>query len=172
MITLRFWLAYIGGAYATHGEALDTRWISGGGKLIGASPQRITFLKKLIEEAPGGIRPLDPYYIMNLVGKYGSYYLYYFSDEKPKTWAFVLPDDELKKGMKFKADVIDTWNMTVTPVAGEFEIDSVGRYNALDKKRSVITLPGKPYMALLIRRSDDAALQSKGKKRNELTDEE
>lgn len=171
-MTRRFWIAYIGGAYATHGEALNTDWLSGGGKLAGTSPQRIAFLKKLMEEAPEGIRPLDPYFIMNLVGKYGSYYLYYFSDEKPKAWSFVLPDDELKKGMKFKVDVIDTWNMTVTPLAGEFQIDSVGRYSAFDKKRSVIKLPGKPYTALLIRRTDAAVLQPKGKKRNELTDEE
>ena len=62
--------------------------------------------------------------------------------------------------------------MTTTAVPGEFEIDSVSRYSATDKKRSVIKLPGKPYMALLIRRSGDVVLPSKGKKRNELTDEE
>ena len=98
--------------------------------------------------------------------------MYYFSDEKPKTWSFVLPDDELKKGMKFKAEIIDTWNMTRTPVAGAFEIDSVGRYEAVDKKRSVIKLPGKPYMALLITRSDTKDIKPNDKKRNELTDEE
>ncbi len=171
-MTRRFWIAYIGGSYATHGEALSTGWISGGGKLVGASPQRIAFLKKIMEEAPDGIRPIDQYYMLNTIGKYGSYYLYYFSDETPKAWSFVLPDDELKRGMKFKAEIIDTWNMTRTPVAGEFEIDSIGRYNALDKKRGVIKLPGKPYMALLIRRVDGADLKANGRKRNELTDED
>ncbi len=171
-MTRRFWIGYIGGAYVTHGETLEEGWISGGGKLTGTSPKRIEFLKKMIEAAPRDIKPLDPYYIMNLLGKYGSYYLYYLGDDKPKTWSFVLPDDELKRGMKFKIDLVDTWNMSTIPIAGEFEIDSVGRYSAFDKKKSIIKLPGKPYMAILIRRSDDGAIQSKERKRNELTDEE
>lgn len=170
-MTRRFWIAYIGGAYATHGEALSTGWISGGGKLVGTSPQRIAFLRKIFEEAPEGIRPLDQYYLLNGVGKYGSYYLYYFSDEKPKSWSFVLPDDELKKGMKFKAEIIDTWNMTRKTIDQEFEIDSVGRYEAFDKKRSVIKLPGKPYIAVLIQKIGTSDLKANTKKRNELTDE-
>jgi hypothetical protein len=173
-MTRRFWIAYTGGAYATHGEALrGSDWISGGGKLAGSSPQRIAFLKKIGEEGPkDGLKPLDQYYLMNAAGKYGEYYLYYFSDEQPKTWSFELPDDELKKGMKFKADIIDTWNMTIQPVTQEIEIDSVGHYSAWDKKRTVIKLPGKPYMAIRLQRIDSTGTIKGVKKKNELTDEE
>ena len=48
--------------------------------------------------------------------------LIYFGNEKPKSWEFSLPRHELLAGMKFKAEVIDTWNMKITPVPGEFRI--------------------------------------------------
>ena len=58
----RFWLGVIAGCYVTHGETyLDpdqpfdenttpTLWWSHGGKLHGTSPERIAFLRKLVEE--------------------------------------------------------------------------------------------------------------------------
>lgn len=174
-MTRRFWIAFIGGAYATHGEALQGGWISGGGKLTGTSPARIAFLKKIVEAGPAeGLRPLDQYYLLNTAGKYGDYYLIYFGEQTPGSWTFLLPDDELKKGMRFKVDIIDTWNMTIKPVEQEFEIDSISRYNVTDKKKSTIKLPGKPYIALRIQRVESAADKSDEKKvrRNELTDEE
>ena len=174
-LTYRFWVAYIGGAYATHGEALEGGWISGGGKLAGASPQRIAFLKKIVESGPKeGLNPLDQYYLLNAAGKYGEYYLYYFGKEKPKEWAFAIPDNELKEGMHFKVDVIDTWNMTITPVNKIFEVKKLNSYQFIDKQNSVIKLPGKPYMAIRIQAIDNASADLKGKKvkRNDLTDEE
>ncbi len=156
-MTRRFWIAYVGGAYATHGEALKTTdWISGGGKMIGTSPQRIAFLRKIVETGPKeGLRPLDQYFTMNLAGKSGEYYLFYFSDETPKEWAFALPHADLQKGMKFKVDVIDTWNMSIETLPQTFEIDSLSRYNVVDKNKSIIKLPAKPYMALRIQRIDN-----------------
>jgi hypothetical protein len=173
-MTNRFWIAYTGGAYATHGEALEGGWISGGGKLVGTSPQRIAFLKKIIEAAPkDGMKPLDQYYLLNAYGKYGEYYLYYFAKDTPKEWEFILPDDELKPGMKFKVDIIDTWNMTVTPVNKVFEVDKLNHYNFIDKNKSKIKLPNKPYIALRIQRLGDEKVDDGKKiKRNELTDEE
>lgn len=172
----RFWIAYIGGAYATHGEALEGGWISGGGKLTGTSPQRIGFLKKIVEDGPKeGLRPLDQYYLLNVAGKYGEYYLIYFGKDTPKEWPFLLPDDELKPGMKFKVDVIDTWNMTITPASKVYEVDKLNNYNFIDKNKGVVKLPGKPYMAIRIQRidsADDDKTNEKKVKRNELTDEE
>ena len=97
---------------------------------------------------------------INAAGKYGEYYLYYFGSDAPREWAFVLPDDELKKGMKFKVDIIDTWDMTIKTVPETFEIDSLSKYNIADKKKTVIKLPGKPYIALRIRLVDPAAKSS------------
>jgi hypothetical protein len=174
-LTCRFWVAYIGGAYATHGESTEGGWISTGGKLTGTSPQRIAFLKKIVEAAPKeGLTPLDQYYLLNVAGKYGSYYLYYFGKETPKEWDFILPDNELKEGMRFKVEVIDTWNMTTTPVNKIFEVQPLNNYQFIDKQKSKIKLPGKPYMALRIQRVEDAAdkPQQKAVKRNDLTDEE
>lgn len=64
----------------------------------------------------------------------------------------MLPVGELKKGMRFKVDLIDTWNMTVDPVPGTFEIGELTRYRVADKDKRVLALPGKPYMALRIQR--------------------
>lgn len=154
-MTYRFWIAYIGGAYATHGEATERGWISGGGKLTGTSPQRIAFLKKIVETGPKeGLTPIDQYYLLNAAGKAGEYYLYYFGKDKPGDWNFILPDNELKDGMHFKVDVIDTWNMTITPINKVFEVKRLDDYRFSDKNHSKIKLPGKPYMALRIQKVD------------------
>ncbi|MFP5392847.1 MAG: DUF5060 domain-containing protein [Gammaproteobacteria bacterium] len=152
-LTRRFWVALVGGAYATHGEVLENGWISGGGHLAGTSPARIGFLRQIVEAGPaGGLTPIDQAFVMNAAGKAGEYYLYYFGDDKPTTFPFELPVAGLRAGMRFKADIIDTWNMTVTPVADTFEIGEPPRYRVADKQKRVIALPGKPYMALRIRR--------------------
>jgi hypothetical protein len=152
-LTRRFWTALVGGAYATHGEVYENGWTSVGGHLAGSSPERIGFLRKIVEAGPReGLKPIDPAYVMNAGGKAGAYYLVYFGDERPAEWPFVLPVGGLKQGMRFKVDVIDTWNMTITPVAGSFEIGALTRYTAADRHKRVIALPGKPYMALRIQR--------------------
>jgi len=176
-LTYRFWNAYIGGAYATHGESTKTDWIGPGGELIGSSPARIAFLKQIVESGPKeGLRPLDQYYLTNVAGQYGKYYLIYFGKQPVKEWQFLLPDDELQPGMRFKVDVIDTWNMKITPVAELIEIDKLNNYNfvAKNKSKGKIKLPNKPYMALRIQLASQAEqeLVQKKVKRNELTDEE
>lgn len=152
-LTRRFWIALTGGAYATHGEILENGWIGGGGHLAGTSPERIAFLRRIVEAGPReGLKPIDQLFVMNAAGKAGEYYLYYFGDERPREWPFVLPVGELKAGMRFKVDVIDTWNMTVTPVPHTFEIGDLVRYRVADKLGRAVALPGKPYMALRIQR--------------------
>jgi hypothetical protein len=156
-LTRRFWIALTGGAYATHGEVYENGWIAGGGHLDGTSPERIGFLRRIVEAGPRqGLTPIDQAFVMNAAGKAGDYYLYYFGEERPTAWPFVLPVRELKKGMQFKVDVIDTWNMTVTPVAGVFEIGELTRYTVADKLKRAVALPGKPYMALRIQRVGQA----------------
>ena len=53
-------------------------------------------------------------------------------------------------GHAFHVEILDTWNMTVTPVDGTFKIvkDATYRYHAEGLPK--IKLPGKPYMALRI----------------------
>ncbi|UCD50186.1 MAG: DUF5060 domain-containing protein [Phycisphaerales bacterium] len=153
----RFWSAIIGGAYATHGETRlqpdGDGWISRGGTLQGQSPARIAFLREIVEAGPaGGLKPIDQYYENNMAGELGRYYLIYFGKDAPTQWAFKLPDSELETGMRFRADIIDTWHMTVSPVECMFEVEPLDRYSYIDKDRATVGLPGRPYMALRIRR--------------------
>ena len=64
-------------------------------------------------------------------GQEGRYYLFYFDSSQPAEYEF-----DLAKGARYKADLIDPWEMTITPVAGTFS----GKFT--------MKLPGKPYMAM------------------------
>jgi hypothetical protein len=156
----RFWIAIVGGAYATHGETnagepFGDGWISTGGTLSRESPARIAFLRKIVEEGPAqGLNPIEQYWEPNMAGQEGQYYLIYFGKDRPTEWLFVLPDNGLRPGTRFTADVIDTWDMTITPVKQTFEVERIDRYKFADKGKGEVSLPGKPYMALRIRRAD------------------
>ena len=53
----RFWITVAQGGYCTHGETLSKEdgllWWAMGGTLIGESPERIRFLKEIIDSLPG-----------------------------------------------------------------------------------------------------------------------
>jgi hypothetical protein len=55
-------------------------------------------------------------------------------------------------GMKFTAEILDTWNMTNLPVEGVFTLKKKDGYFFADKDARSIELPGKPYMAIRIKR--------------------
>ncbi|MGN6181416.1 MAG: DUF5605 domain-containing protein [Mucilaginibacter sp.] len=172
-LTFRFWNAYIGGGYATHGDSSPTGWIGGGGKLAGESPARIAFLRKIMEAAPrDGFEPIDHYYTPNIIGKYGEYYLIYFGKDQPTEWNFQLPKAMLSDGVKFKAEIIDTWNMTISPVNNTFETRRMDNYLFDDKQHQTIKLPGKPYMALRITRISEDKPNLKKAKGNELNEDQ
>lgn len=157
-MTFRFWMAIIGGTYATHGETLvgdstGFTWTSEGGILRGESPSRIAFLKKIVYNGPkSGLEPIDHSYVRNVVGEPGKYYLYYFGKEKLKKWDFILPKEGLKDGMKFKVELIDTWNMTIKTVKTIYVVKQLNRYNFIDKDKRSVRFPGKPFMAMRITR--------------------
>lgn len=158
-MTSAFWHGTIDGCYVGHGETYlhpkEVLWWSKGGELHGKSPARIAFLKKILETAPPeGIEPIDKWQDVHTGGKRGEYFLIYFGKQTPKQWAFSLPRYELADGMKFKVEVIDTWNMTIKPVPGEFVVVKQNMYRFVDRKKRTIKLPGKPWMALRIRRTD------------------
>lgn len=67
-MTNRFWRVVTMGGYCTHGETfLDSEreilWWSKGGKLKGESPDRIAFLRKIVEELPCPIKPVESWMI-------------------------------------------------------------------------------------------------------------
>jgi hypothetical protein len=136
----RFWLGTVSGAYVGHGETYldphDVLWWSKGGVLHGQSPARIAFLRKIVEAGPAeGLNNLSTYYLG--AGQEGRYYLFYFDVNQPREYEF-----DLAKGARYKASMIDPWEMTVAPVAGTFE----GKFT--------MTLPGKPYLAIRFEKVD------------------
>jgi hypothetical protein len=158
-MTFRFWICTIGGTYAAHGETFENapgvRWISRGGKLVGESPKRIAFLKQIIDTAPPeGLTPIEPELAdIGIAGTLGQYYLIYFGKAKPAEWPFELAGGRLRAGTKFKVDVIDTWNMTITPLEQPVTIGGQNeRQRYIANPPLTVPLPGRPYMALRIQR--------------------
>jgi hypothetical protein len=147
----RFWLAVVAGCYGGHGETYITPdliendaarlWWAHGGTLHGTSPERIAFLRKLVEEtaATGGGRigftQLEPAYYPSAARSENEALLWFFDFHQPSYYDFPLPAD-----ISYKADWIDPWAMTTKPVDGTFH------------GKSRIQLPGKPYAAIRFRK--------------------
>jgi hypothetical protein len=135
----RFWLGTVSGAYVGHGETYldpnDVLWWSKGGVLRGESPRRIAFLRKILEEAPPeGLTGWSSYYPSG--GKDGEYYLYYFDVSQPAEYEFDLPGTG-----PYHVDIIDPWEMTITPAERTFE------------RKFKLNLPGRPHLAVRIRKA-------------------
>jgi hypothetical protein len=152
----RFWQGTIAGTYVGHGETYrrpdDLVWWSKGGILRGQSPDRIAFLRKLLEDGPQhGIEPIDKWQGERTAGKPGEYYLIYFGKEKPFGWSVDLPRVGVHQPLTLTAEILDTWNMTVKPVAGTFTLKPNGRYRLSADPLATIPLPGLPYLAIRLR---------------------
>lgn len=149
----RFWCGTIGGTYVGHGDYFNIHgedtWTSFGGKISGQSVPRLAFLRKILEAGPAdGLDPIDKWNDPNVVGQAGEYYLTYFGKDAPTNWVFELYKRGVTNGMKFKVDIIDTWNMTITPVEGEFVTKKKDNYNYMDMNGRSVALPGKPGIAI------------------------
>jgi hypothetical protein len=136
-MTRRFWLGTAYGGYVGHGETYldpgETLWWSKGGVLHGQSPARIAFLRAIVQEAPKeGLSPLAGAYYP-CAAKAGEFYLYYLDYHQPAESQFELPGS-------FTADVIDPWEMTITPA---------GTYSG----KFTLKLPGRPQLAVRFRKS-------------------
>jgi hypothetical protein len=160
----RFWVGTIVGTYVGHGETYlspdDVLWWSKGGTLKGQSPPRLAFLKKVLEDGPRqGIEPVDKWQSPEYGGRAPDYYLVYLGKQTPTSWEFRIPIPPQAKGQQtaealvFKAEVLDTWNMTVSEVQGVFTAKKKEDYFLADAEGRSIPLPGRPYMAIRIVRS-------------------
>ena len=139
----RAWIGYVYGIYVGHGETYyndntEYIWWSHGGVLKGKSPERLSFLKKIMyETSPDGIMEFDEgswLWKRFPGGKSSDAYIYYFGDRQPAIWNFYQGDE----GVEYRAEVIDTWNMTTEEIEGRFT------------KGESIPLPQKPRLALRI----------------------
>ena len=162
----RIWSGTVAGIYVGHGEYFidpnQVTWLGSGGALKGESPARLEFLRQVLEQSPdAGINPIDRWERADIGGQPGEYYLLYLGRETPTEWTFQLPRYRLTDGMEFAVEVLDTWNMTVTPVEGvfvtkmrppyDFQPGSIDERVTDEHNGRSIALPGRPGIALRIR---------------------
>jgi hypothetical protein len=153
----RFWCGTVAGTYVGHGDYFyrdDTdTWTSFGGALYGGSAPRLAFLRKILEEGPNeGIDPIDKWQDVNTAGVPGVYYLTYFGRERPTAWEFKLYKNGITEGQKYQVEIIDTWGMVITSVEGEFVTKKKDNYHFVDARGRSVVLPGKPGIAVRVRR--------------------
>ncbi|MCB0130770.1 MAG: DUF5060 domain-containing protein [Caldilineaceae bacterium] len=161
-LTHRFWITFVRGGYAGHGETYmhpdDILWWGKGGVLHGESWQRIAFMRAIFEELPpGGLEPMTGRWEWTRVsaGQAGDTRLLYFGEHQPVQWAIGLPMDD----GDYEIDIIDTWNMTITPTTpGPLPASPPTRnHQVMQEAAFGVTLPGKPYLALRVRPRENAA---------------
>jgi hypothetical protein len=74
-----------------------------------------SFLRGIVESGPaGGVAPLTGAYYPCLA-RTGEYYLYFLDCHQP-----ALADFDLPAGVRFTAEVIDPWAMTITRADGTY----------------------------------------------------
>lgn len=148
-MTEKFWRGFLNGGHVGHGDTyiIDKKiqvpdksdeilWWSKGGTLKGESPERIKFLRQIMESGPSPLKQTHlvanwmPYSALTYQNEY---FLIYFNDDQPRITLLNLP----KNGL-FKIEVIDTWNMTITPLKQNYS------------GHCMIELPQKQYIALRI----------------------
>ena len=155
------WNGVIGGTYVTHGEcymfkdATDTIFWAKGGEFKGTSWKRIAFLRHIVEECPSPLSLADVARDNNTASAGPGYYIIYFGKEMHDSWLFNLPAKnssfaKLKAGVRFKVEIIDTWDMTIQSVPFVFVTSEENDYRFFDKDLKKVRIPLKPYMALRI----------------------
>lgn len=129
----RHWEAACRGGWGGHGETFldpaDVLWWAKGGVLKGTSAPRIAFLREVLTDAPGDLVPANGGdAVLAVCG--ADYALAY--------WSFMQPAEcRLRLGSgQWRLDVLDTWGMTVTPLAGTYT------------SNDTIPLPGRQYIAV------------------------
>ena len=149
----RSWECACRGGYPGHGETYlcpeNVLWWSHGGMLRGESWKRYALLLDVLKQTPGwGLTLWEQCAWDEVCGvpecestrPNKSYYLFYYSFMRPSFRDFHFDDDD--DDSRFSVRVIDTWEMTMEE-RGIF----TGRFR--------VELPGKPYMAVQIRRLKD-----------------
>lgn len=146
-MTRRFWEGCMRGGYLSHGEVYvqhEQIWWSHGGKLHGTSPERIAFLKKIMEDVPDGVVPLkitpetiEANWDVPCLYKEDdkSYFLYYFGFFRPSFRTY-----DLAEGCIYEIELIDTWNMSIEKLPGTY----AGSIR--------IDMPEKQYMAVRMKK--------------------
>ena len=160
-LTHRFWLTLTRGGYAGHGECFahpqDHLWWAKGGILRGESWKRVAFLRAIIEEdVVRGLTPAPnewPWMRVSMASE-GEMRLIYLGEHQPALWIAGLPTDD----RPCEVDIIDAWNMTVTPAtrvprpAFPRLRQRGGQWRDPQPPAAfAVELPARPYQAIRIR---------------------
>ncbi|MFN3661563.1 DUF5060 domain-containing protein [Yoonia sp.] len=159
----RYWITMMRGGYIGHGETYqhpdEILWWAKGGVLHGEAPARIAFLRNLLEEdVKDGLTPRGhsgewPWSRVSGAADGDVSYIY-LGEHQPSIWSTGLPKDDAA----YDVDVIDTWNMTVTPAkvvtAPEQHTIRHGDIIRGGKPDAAfgVELPTQPYLAIRVRR--------------------
>jgi hypothetical protein len=123
--------------------------------LRGESAPRLAFLRDLLADGPtAGLEQIDLWEETRIAGQPGKYYLMYFGNEVVASWKPQLYSPGLRDGMEFNVDVIDTWNMTITPLDKPIVLKKQDRYYFSSQDGGEIQLPNRPYMAIRLRQRE------------------
>lgn len=149
----------MGGVYVTHGECYkegeDPIFWAQGGKLKGESWKRMKFLKRIMESAPNPLEMADISRDNVTTTAGDGYYFVNMGKEVRESWLFNLPVKnadytKLGKGKRFKVEIINVWEMTITESPLVFETTAEIDYRVYDKDGKNIRLPETPYILLRI----------------------
>lgn len=158
----RYWITLLRGGYAGHGETFmhpeDILWWAKGGPLRGEAWKRIGFMRDLLEkDIKTGLTPIGrpaswPWSRVSGATD-GEVTYIYLGEHQPVIWAPGLPQDP----GDYEVDVIDTWNMTVTPAkVVDAPANHPTRHGATLRQRRpdaafAVELPGVPNLAIRVR---------------------
>ncbi len=158
----RYWITLMRGGYAGHGETFmhpeDILWWAKGGVLHGEAWKRIGFLRDILEEDVNSgltpVAPSDAWPWSRVSGASDGNVIYiYLGEHQPVIWAPGLPTEP----GDYEVDVIDTWNMTVSPAKiVDAPANHPTRHGAQVRPRRpdaafAVELPGKPHLAIRVR---------------------
>jgi hypothetical protein len=145
-MTAYFWMAGLSGGYPTHGDTYkndsdqetEVRWWAKGGTLMGKSPERIAFFKRIMEKLP--VTEMDPKLIPGEDPKELMKNQYHFS-KQGNTYLVYAPEAnqeivlDLSGGGTYTLQVLDTWGMEIKEEksidAGEFRFTTSDPYTAV-----------------------------------------
>lgn len=163
----RIWQGLIAGTYVTHGEcyqwnegSMDTIFWAKGGEWRGESWKRIVFTRSLLNSLPQPLQLADVSRDHRTATAGDNYYLIYFGRQMQDEWLFSLPAknascQKVKSGTKYKVEIIDTWNMTVTEYPRTFEVGKTIDYRHYDVNYGKVRLPLLPYLMLRVTALDE-----------------
>lgn len=149
----------LGGVYVTHGECYqedsDPIFWAQGGKLKGSSWKSIKFIRGIMEDLPNPLEMADISRDLVTSTAGAGYYIVNLGQDPKEYWLFDLPAKnadygKIKEGTKFKVEIIDVWNMTVTGYPGVFEATAEKDYRIYDKDMKGVRVPGIPNVLLRI----------------------